>query len=35
MLNRDKFILNSLNDLDLTPTMEKMRETNMRRYLSI
>lgn len=23
MLNRDKFILNSLNDLDLTPTMEK------------
>lgn len=23
MLNRDKLILNSLNDLDLNPTMEK------------
>lgn len=23
MLNRDKYILNSLHDLDLSPTMEK------------
>lgn len=23
MINRDRYILNSLNDLDLTPTMEK------------
>lgn len=29
MLNRDKEILKSLSDLDLSPTMEKMLEINM------
>lgn len=35
MLNKDNDILNSLSDLDLSPTMEKMQEINMEHYVSI
>lgn len=32
---RDKLLIESLNDIDITPTMEKMLERNTRLFLSI